>query len=79
MPSPHPSSSDSILHVDSLHISFSTDEGRVNVVEDISFFIGSGETVALVDRAASNGILHAKTASRKKSQLMRLAQNSSTS
>lgn len=48
MPSPHPSSSDSILHVDSLHISFSTDEGRVNVVEDISFFIGSGETVALV-------------------------------
>lgn len=37
------------------------------------------ETVAIVDRAASNGILHANTASRKKSQLMRLAQTSSTS
>ncbi len=37
------------------------------------------ETVALVDRAASNGILHAKTASRKKSQLMRLDKSSSTS
>jgi small subunit ribosomal protein S20 len=37
------------------------------------------ETIALVDRAASNGILHANAASRKKSQLMRLAQSSSTS
>ena len=45
---PHPSSSDSILHVDSLHISFATNEGRINVVEDISFFIGSGEIVGLV-------------------------------
>ena len=44
----HPSSSDSILHVDSLHISFATNEGRINVVEDISFFIGSGEIVGLV-------------------------------
>jgi len=44
----HPSSSDSILQVDSLHISFSTNEGRIDVVEDISFFIGSGEIVGLV-------------------------------
>ena len=44
----HPSSSHSILHVDSLHISFSTNEGRIDVVEDISFFIGSGEIVGLV-------------------------------
>jgi oligopeptide/dipeptide ABC transporter ATP-binding protein len=44
----HPSSSDSILQVDSLHISFSTNEGRIDVLEDISFFIGSGEIVGLV-------------------------------
>ena len=44
----HPPLSDSILNVDSLHISFSTNEGRVDVVEDVSFFIGSGEIVGLV-------------------------------
>ena len=37
------------------------------------------ETIALVDRAASNGILHANTAARKKSQLMRLAHTARSS
>jgi len=31
------------------------------------------ETVALIDRAASNGIIHRNTAARKKSKLMRMA------
>jgi len=47
-PAADSSSSNFILEVDSLGISFLTDEGRVNVVEDLSFFISPGETVALV-------------------------------
>ena len=47
-PSTHSSLSKPILEVDSLGISFLTEDGRVKVVEDISFSISPGETVALV-------------------------------
>ncbi len=39
---------DPIIEVDSLSISFTTDAGRLRVVEDASFAIGKGETVGLV-------------------------------
>jgi len=42
------SASKPILQLDSLSITFSTDIGRVDVVEDVSLFIESGQTVALV-------------------------------
>ncbi len=41
-------SSNPLLNVDSLSVSFATDAGRVRVVEDVSFALQAGETVGLV-------------------------------
>jgi len=39
---------DPLLEVDTLSVSFATDNGRARVVEDVSFALRSGETVGLV-------------------------------
>ena len=39
---------DPLLEVDTLSVSFVTDAGRANVVEEVSFALRSGETVGLV-------------------------------
>ena len=39
---------DPLLEVENLSVSFATDAGRARVVEEISFALGSGETVGLV-------------------------------
>jgi peptide/nickel transport system ATP-binding protein len=37
-----------LLEIDALSISFRTDSGQIRVVEDVSFFLGTGESVGLV-------------------------------
>jgi len=42
-----------VLRVSGLHVAFDTGAGRVQVVEDISFTIAAGRTVALVGESGS--------------------------
>jgi peptide/nickel transport system ATP-binding protein len=45
---PKTTTTSSVLEVDGLHVSFSTEQGEWPVVSDVSFSVDAGETVALV-------------------------------
>ena len=45
--------SETLLHVDDLRVSFATDEGVVRAVDGVSFDVAAGEVVAIVGESGS--------------------------
>jgi peptide/nickel transport system ATP-binding protein len=50
-----------LLSVEGLSVSFNTEQGRVRVVEDVSFGLGSGETLGLVGESGCGKSVTAQT------------------
>jgi oligopeptide/dipeptide ABC transporter ATP-binding protein len=51
----------SLLSVEGLSVAFSTEQGRVRVVEDVSFQLGAGETLGLVGESGCGKSVTAQT------------------